>query len=360
MSTARRSAGTPAAGASFAARLLAWYDRARRTLPWRDCGDPWLTWVSEIMLQQTRVEVVLDAFPRFAERFPDPASLAAASDDELHAAWRGLGYYRRARLLRDGARQVVDRHAGRVPADPAALGALAGIGDYTRAAIASIAFGVALPAIDGNVERVLARHALLEDDVKTAVGRRRLRELASARLAADRPGDFNQALMDLGATVCTPRRPRCADCPVAADCAARAAGRQQELPKLPPRRAAVPVTARAVLVRDRQGRVLAARIPAGEVNEGQLELPTPGVLVHQPRTGTELDRALLARYGARLAVGAERARVQHGITHHRITLVVHDGELLGARGPLLAFHAADDPTAPWSTPARKALHAVAR
>ncbi|MDO8348996.1 MAG: A/G-specific adenine glycosylase, partial [Planctomycetota bacterium] len=150
----------------FAVRLLAWFDQNRRDLPWRATRDPWAIWVSEVMLQQTRVAAVRSAYERFLRRFPTVASFAAASDDDLLLAWRGLGYYRRARLLREGARAVIAQHGGAVPADPAALGELPGVGDYTRGAIASIAFGFVTPAIDGNVERVVSRHRGVRENVK--------------------------------------------------------------------------------------------------------------------------------------------------------------------------------------------------
>jgi len=210
--------------APFAARLLRWFAAARRDLPWRRTRDPWAIWVSEIMLQQTRVEAVRAPYERFLARFPTPASFAAASDDELLVAWRGLGYYRRARLLRDGARAVVAAHDGAVPADAAALAELPGVGAYTSAAVASIAFGLVAVAVDGNVERVVARHRGVRERVDAAPGRRAVRAQAEAWLDAAQPGDFNQAMMELGATVCAPTSPRCGDCPVAADCVARAEG----------------------------------------------------------------------------------------------------------------------------------------
>ncbi|MFO1054232.1 MAG: A/G-specific adenine glycosylase [Planctomycetota bacterium] len=341
--------------ATFAARLLDWYRRHARRLPWRERRDPWATWVSEVMLQQTRVEVVAPAFERFLLRFPTPADFARASDDELHEAWRGLGYYRRARLLRDGAREVVASHAGTVPRDPDAIGALSGVGDYTRGAIASIAFDLPEAAIDGNVERVYARHAGIQDDVKRSATRTRIRTLVLAHMPKDAAGTFNQALMDLGATICTPRSPKCAQCPVADDCEARRLGLQGELPKLPARREAVDITARAVLVRDRDGRALGARIEDGAINAGQIELPGPGILEHHPDAGDVLVHSLARRYGARFAIGEVVARVRHGITHHRISLEVHAATLVADAGPDLHWWSTDDEKVPWSTPSRKAI-----
>ena len=339
--------------ADFAGRLLAWYDAHRRVLPWRrPVPDAWQTWVSEVMLQQTRVDVVAAVFDGFIDRYPDPASFARAGDDELLAAWQGLGYYRRARLLREGARQVVARHDGRVPADPAALAELAGVGRYTQGAIASIAFGAVQAAIDGNVERVFARHAALTDEVKQAATQRHLRARVLARIDRRRPGDFNPALMDLGATVCTPRNPACEHCPVAADCEARRLGLTRELPRLPPRRATIAIRAAAVLITDATGRSRASRIPDGEVNSGQLELPGPGVLVDVGDDRRALLAALRTRHGLRCQLGEPLLTIRHTITQHRIVLTLHRATLRGTPPPGLRFV---DAQSVWSTPSRKAL-----
>ncbi len=333
--------------ASFAARLLGWFDRHRRDLPWRRTRDPWAIWVSEVMLQQTRVEAVREPFARFLARFPTPADFAAAADDELLLAWKGLGYYRRARLLREGARAVVRDHGGAVPDEPTTLGGLPGIGDYTRGAIASIAFGRRESAVDGNVERVLARHAAIEADVKTAAARRRIAALAGDRQDPARPGDFNQALMELGATVCTPTSPRCTECPVAADCMGRRRGAQERLPVRKPPRAPVQVTSRVALALA-PGKALGARVPAGEPNSGQVELPGAGILVGVE--AADLAVAVRRRHGADLDIGGAVARVRHAITHHRIELHAHAASVRTA-GRLHWFPL--DASTPWTTPARK-------
>ncbi len=344
---------------TFAARLLAWFDQCQRDLPWRRSRDPWAIWVSEIMLQQTRVEAVRDAYERFMAAYPDPAAFAAVTDDELMRAWRGLGYYRRARLLRDGAHAVVRDHDGRVPNDPDALGQLPGIGTYTRGAIASIAFDVPEPAVDGNVERVFARHRGITTDIKAGPAQRAVREHAAAELDPRRPGDFNQALMELGATVCTPRSPRCADCPVAADCTALAEGTAAELPARKPRPEPIDVTSRAVLVLKNgqapSSQALGARVPDDEPNAGQIELPGAGVLV--TADAATLGGVLQQRYAANVTVGSELARVRHAITRHRITYCVHGGEA-EARGRL-RWHPIDEET-PWTTVSRKAFRQADR
>ena len=205
-------------------RLVNWYERCRRDLPWRATRDPYAVLVSEVMLQQTRVETALPYYLRFLQRFPSASHLAAATEAEVLAVWQGLGYYRRARHLWQAARVMVERYGGRVPADPEALRALPGVGEYTAGAVLSIAFGLPVPAVDGNAERVLARIFGVDEPVDRAPGRRRVRRLAEALVDGPRPGDVNQAIMELGATVCTPRQPACPRCPVAGLCQARASG----------------------------------------------------------------------------------------------------------------------------------------
>lgn len=215
--------------------LLAWYDRHARALPWRGIRDPYRTWVSETMLQQTRVETVLGYYARFLMRFPTVADLAAAPEDEVLKLWEGLGYYSRARNLHAGAKQVMDEFGGEIPHTADALLRLRGIGAYTAGAIASIAFDQHVPAVDGNVIRVVSRLKGIRENVGIPSIRRELEREAAALVPAERPGDFNQAMMDLGATVCTPGTPGCERCPLSAVCDAFAAGDADELPVLPRR-----------------------------------------------------------------------------------------------------------------------------
>ncbi len=225
----------------FAPRLLAWYDRAARVLPWRiapgsdERPDPYRIWLAEVMLQQTTVAAVAGYFARFTERWPTVADLAAADDADVMAAWAGLGYYARARNLLACARAVVDDHGGRFPDSEAALRQLPGIGDYTAASVAAIAFGRSAVVVDANIERVIARHRLIETPLPLA--KREIRSALAPIVPVDRPGDFAQALMDLGATICTSRGPACAICPLMVDC--RACGRSdiERLPVKPPKKA---------------------------------------------------------------------------------------------------------------------------
>ncbi|MGN0794270.1 MAG: A/G-specific adenine glycosylase [Aristaeellaceae bacterium] len=213
--------------------LITWYDRNARTLPWRGIHDPYRTWVSETMLQQTRVETVLGYYERFLTRFPTVQALADAQQDEVLKLWEGLGYYSRARNLHRGAQQVVAEHGGVIPRDVAALRRISGIGPYTAGAIASIAYDVPVPAVDGNVIRVVSRLCGIRENVGTPSVRRALEEKAAELVPGDRPGDFNQAMMDLGATVCVPGTPGCDRCPLCGICDACEAGDAEELPVLP-------------------------------------------------------------------------------------------------------------------------------
>jgi A/G-specific adenine glycosylase len=212
----------------FRANLLAWFDLYKRDLPWRRTRDPYAIWVSEIMLQQTRVAAVLDHYASWMKKFPTIQVLAASSEDEILAAWSGLGYYRRARFLHKGAKSVVAEHNGKLPTPAAQLRTLPGIGAYTSAAIASIAFGEAVAVVDGNVERVLRRQtgsagigAATNGKTHTALNSAEIQKLATHLLDPKRPGDFNQAMMELGATICLPRNPLCLHCPVQHSCRTR-------------------------------------------------------------------------------------------------------------------------------------------
>lgn len=217
----------------FAELLLRWYDQHARVLPWRGIHNAYHTWVSETMLQQTRVETVLAYFDRFIQRFPTVEALAAAPEDEVLKLWEGLGYYRRARNLHKGAQQVVAEHGGVIPRDVKELLKISGIGEYTAGAIASIAYDQAVPAVDGNVIRVVSRVKGIRENVGIPSVKRRIAQEAAALVPQSRPGDFNQAMMDLGATICVPGTPSCERCPVSALCDAYREGDAEDIPELP-------------------------------------------------------------------------------------------------------------------------------
>ena len=301
--------------------LLRWYRREKRDLPWRHTRDPYRIWISEAMLQQTRVETVIPYYERFLDRFPDVASLASAELEDVLGLWQGLGYYSRARNLKRAAEQVVAECDGALPETAAGLRALPGIGRYTAGAVASIAFDRPEPIVDGNVARVLSRIHGLRDDVKSPAGQKRLWDEAAGLVRGSAPGDLNQALMELGATVCTPRAPRCGSCPVRASCFAFESGDPEALP-INARKPKVRKVAAAVGLIQRRGRTLAVLRPEGGLLGGLWDLPG-GELAGREAPEDGLRRALRERVG--LAVGTLEPvrRVAHVFAHRRLTLHVY-------------------------------------
>jgi A/G-specific adenine glycosylase len=334
--------------------LLAWYDLERRALPWRaapgERPDPYRVWLSEIMLQQTRAETVARYFVKFVARWPDVDALAAAPLAEVLSAWAGLGYYARARNLHACAREVVARHDGRFPDTEAELRALPGIGGYTAAAIAAIVFGRRAVPMDGNVERVVARVFAFGKSLPKAKGE--LRHIASGLASEDRPGDFAQALMDLGATVCTPRRPDCARCPWQQGCAGRRRGNPERFPRLAPKRNGMLRRGAAfVVLRDDRRLLVRTRSPRGLLG-GMTEVPTSEwssefdharALEFAPHLPSprERERAVGRAARLRLAGGREEitwrrlpGMVRHVFTHFPLELTVYvASERPGTRAP---------------------------
>jgi len=338
-------------GASLRRALGGWYARHRRDLPWRRTRDPYAIWVSETMLQQTRVQAVVEPYARFLERFPDVRALAAAGEDEVLAVWSGLGYYRRARALRRAAAVVVERFGGRFPDSREVLLELPGVGPYTAGAVASIAFDEPAPIVDGNVARVFARLFAIEEPVDLPATRRLLWSLAESLLpprpvaaGEPRPGEWTQALMELGALVCTPRTPDCPACPVADACRSRATGKPDRLPRRTAKRATLAVALEALLIEE-GGRVLLVRRPPTGRMAGMWELPTRERSAVAPPVlwpGSFPDPA-----GERLgAVGAPLLEIPHAITHHRIDLSLRRGRVRPARA-LLRTDAPSDLDDPW-------------
>jgi A/G-specific adenine glycosylase len=314
-------------------RLVAWYRRSRRDLPWRRVTDPYAIWVSEIMLQQTRVETVVPYFARFLARFPSAAALAVAPVDEVLALWSGLGYYARARHLHAAARLVMVRHAGRIPREEAALLALPGIGRYTAGAIRSIAFGERAPVLDGNVTRVLARFFAISGDPRTPRVSRQLWDLAAALVAREPPGEVNQGLMEIGATVCTPGTPDCHLCPLRAGCAARARGEPERFPGARARRAVPEVQLVAALVlRGPQQRVLLVQRPLRGLWGGLWDLPN-GERAPGEEPAAALRRAVFERLAVEALVGERIASLTHVLTHRRMELTVYRCRLERDPGP---------------------------
>jgi A/G-specific adenine glycosylase len=302
-------------------RLLAWYDAHKREMPWRDHPDPYAVWVSEIMLQQTQVETVRGYFARFLDAFPTVAALAAAPQQAVLKAWEGLGYYSRARNLQKAA-QAVAAHGGALPQRAVDWAALPGVGPYTAAAIASICFGENAPVVDGNVIRVFARFLVWPDDFRKPPARAKLAAWLLPHIAASRrPGDFNQSMMDLGATLCTPRAPACDRCPLRVDCLARREGRQDAFPFKPAKNTVPTRTAVAALVRDAEGRVLFVQRPPEGLLGGLWELPN--VPVTRKPTRRDALRALREQTGLKASAAEPIGTVTHVFSHFKLILHVY-------------------------------------
>ena len=304
-------------------RLLDWYAEHQRDLPWRRSVDAYTVWVSEIMLQQTRVDTVIPYYERFLRRFPTVKALADAPLQDVLKAWENLGYYSRARNLHRAAREVVDRFSGEIPRDRDALLSLPGIGPYTAGAILSFAFGKREATVDGNVRRVLCRVFGIQDPVDRGPGLRAVEANAKALVPAERPGDFNQALMDLGANICTPRAPRCSACPLEGLCVAEQQGDPEALPVKSKRKPIPHRLAVAGVIQDRQGRLLVVKradrgllgglwkLPGGEVEEG--EAPERA-----------LEKRVAEEIGLQVHSEADpSAVVEHVYSHFRLTLQAH-------------------------------------
>lgn len=300
------------------AALLPWFAKEQRPLPWRRTTDPYAIWISEVMLQQTQVERVKDYWPRFLARFPTVAALADAELPDVLGLWRGLGYYGRARNLHKAARLLVEAHGGALPRAPEALRGLPGFGRYTTGAVASIAFGQRSPLVDGNVARVFSRLFEVEGAPGSPAREAALWAAAEVLVDGPTPGDWNQALMELGATVCTPSSPLCLLCPVRASCGALASGRVQDLPpaRKPPKRKVLEL---AVAVAVAKGRVLLGRRSDEDGLFGGLwELPSFPIEAGQ--TGDDvLERAL----GRKAAVGPELTVIERTLTHRDLKLRLH-------------------------------------
>lgn len=298
--------------------LLDWYAQNARQLPWRGCSDPYTIWVSEIMLQQTQVETVVPYFERWMARIPTIEALSRADLQEVLKLWEGLGYYGRARNLYRAARIVVEEFNGVLPCSPSALLRLPGIGRYTAGAIASIACGLDEPVLDGNVRRVMARVFNVTDPLRSKEGDRKLWQLAAEHLPHGRSGDYNQALMDLGATICTPKTPDCIHCPLVEDCHAFAYTLQAELPVIALKASTPHHTVTAAVIR-KAGLVLISQRPMEGLLGGLWEFPGGKLLPGEELTAC-LQREIREELGIDITVGRLIGVYRHAYTHFRITL----------------------------------------
>ena len=313
--------------ASLAERLVSWYREHRRDLPFRRTRDPYAIIVAEVLLQRTRMASGVPYYERFMARFPTVEQLAAAREEEVLKAWEGLGFYGRARNLHRAAKAITAGHRGDVPTNFADLRALPGIGDYTAGAVASIAFGERVPAVDGNAVRVLARVFRLAGDLRRGPARRRLMTIAASLVPASEPGQYNQALMELGATVCHPKAPRCPECPLRTMCGAYINGSPQRYPKTPPRQH-IPVVRVAFAVAVRDGKVLLVRRPPRGLLAGLWALPG-GELPPKGST-TETLLKVLANLGLSVRLDEVAAPVEHTFSHQRWVGAVYHVSVVGS------------------------------
>ncbi len=315
--------------------LLAWYRKNARDLPWRRTQDPYAIWLSEVMLQQTRVDTVIPYFDRFLKELPNVEALAEATEDKVISLWSGLGYYRRARMLHEGAKAIARQP---FPRTATALREVKGIGRYTAGAVASIAFGEVTPLVDGNVARVFSRLFGIDDDLRKPKGMDRIWSIAGTIVAKDDPGSWNQALMELGATVCVPRAPRCLICPLAKECHAHANGREHELPVMSAKRAPTVQSRVALALLADDGDVLLARRNESGIFAGMWEMPS--IELQKDETPEACAKRLSRSLGASCEAVALRGEVVHVLTHRRLEVSVW-GAALRSFSPPRPTHLAE-------------------
>lgn len=326
-------------------RLLPWFEANRRAMPWRTRRTPYRVWVSEIMLQQTRVDTVRPYFDRFMKRFPSVKSLAAAPLQDVLKLWEGLGYYSRARNLHRCARLLVEQHGGRFPRTFEMLCTLPGVGPYTAAATGSLAMGLHVPVLDGNVMRVLTRLTACGDDIRKPATQRRLRTLAETLLVPDRAGETNEAMMELGALICLPRKPACTNCPLRDACEARRLGDPEGYPVKPPKAKVPHRHVGAGVVVDRRGRILVAQRRDDAMLGGLWEFPGGGQEDGESMAEC-IRRELKEELGIEVRVGPQLCIVSHAFTHFTMDLHAYWARI--ERGRPRALECADHR---WCTPA---------
>ncbi len=351
----------PARLRRFRRRLVTWFQTHRRDLPWRRSRDPYRVWISEIMLQQTQVATVIPYFERFLAAFPNVESLAAAREEEVLRLWEGLGYYRRARQLHAAAARIVAEHGGEFPRSLDALRALPGVGRCTAGAIASIAYDLPAPILEANTVRLLARLVAYSGDVTSGAGQSLLWRVAESLVPARNPGELNQALMELGALVCTPREPRCEACPVAAHCAARRAKRERELPRPKTKIPATHLHEAAIVVR-RGERIFVRQCGEGERWAGLWDFPRVAWTGRETEAHREWTMAVRELTGLQVRIGPHLATLKHGVTRYRITLHCHAAQWVSGRlaakrgGPARWVSVAELDALPLSATGRKIGH----
>ncbi|MDY0406879.1 A/G-specific adenine glycosylase [Virgibacillus sp. 179-BFC.A HS] len=311
----------------FQENLIAWYQANKRNLPWRENQDPYRVWVSEIMLQQTKVDTVIPYFQRFMEKFPDVYRLASADEQDVLKAWEGLGYYSRARNLQSAVREVVSEYDGKIPDNKEALGKLKGIGPYTKGAILSIAFQQPEPAVDGNVMRVLSRVLHITDNIAEAKVKKQFEPIVTKMISKEDPSSFNQGLMELGAMVCTPKSPLCLFCPVQEYCRAFLKGDQENLPIKSKAKKPKKVAYIALLLKQGKEKIIIEK----RKEQGLLAnlwqfpmIPSKGKTVHEAEEWFE------AKYGWAIQIGKHAGKLKHVFTHLIWELEIYEADVLYA------------------------------
>lgn len=307
----------------FQQDLLNWYDKNKRDLPWRKDQDPYKVWVSEIMLQQTKVDTVIPYFNRFINKYPTVYDLAEAEEQEVLKMWEGLGYYSRARNLHTAVREVVENYGGEIPSEPEKLGKLKGIGPYTKGAILSIAFNQPAPAVDGNVMRVFSRILKIEDDIALARTKKVFETYVGKIISKEDPSSFNQAIMDLGATICTPKSPGCMLCPVQDHCQAFAEGIQEELPVKSKQKKQKRIPYVVLAIKNKRGKWLIEKRPASGLLANLWQFP----MVPINEIGWDhLENWFYQEYGVKVSTGEKIGKVKHVFSHLIWELEVHPAE----------------------------------
>lgn len=345
---------------SFQHNLIKWYHKNKRDLPWRKDRDPYKIWVSEIMLQQTKVDTVIPYFERFMEKFPTSKDLAEADEQEVLKEWEGLGYYSRARNLQHAVREVVTSYGGEVPANPADLDKLKGVGPYTKGAILSIAFNKPEPAVDGNVMRVFSRICKIEEDISRPRTKKKVEALVQEVMSKDDPSSFNQAIMELGALVCTPKSPMCLFCPVQEHCQAFAEGVQHELPKKSKGKKPKQVPYLALLIKNKNDQYIIEKRPETGLLASLWQFP----MVLANEIGMDhIENWFQAEYGIAINLGAKKGKIKHVFSHIIWQLEIYEANTKQecTDDPRLKFVQLDEiKTFPIPVPHQKAMAYLSR
>jgi A/G-specific adenine glycosylase len=313
--------------AGFQKDLISWFEKEQRILPWRENKDPYRVWVSEIMLQQTKVDTVIPYYNNFMELFPTTKHLAEAEEEQVLKAWEGLGYYSRARNLQAAVREVEEKYGGIVPKDPEKIASLKGVGPYTTGAISSIAYGLPEPAVDGNVMRVLSRVFFITEDIAKQKTRKLFEEIIRKIISIENPSAFNQGLMELGALICTPKSPSCLLCPMQEHCKAFSEGVEDELPIKSKKKAPRPIPMAAIVLTDKNNNIVIHRRPSEGLLANLWELPNHETIAGGAPQIEQLKEYLLNEYGLKTELGEHIANLEHIFSHIKWNIAVYTGTL---------------------------------